>query len=50
MSDKWEIVGKAKKTRSPIPPNDGKLDKKSVGKKPTYEEIRKWLSISGFVE
>lgn len=49
MSDKWEIVGKAKKTKSSIPPNDTKLDKKGVLKKPTYEEIRKWLSVKGLI-
>ncbi|KAJ6648346.1 Transmembrane protein [Pseudolycoriella hygida] len=39
MSEKWEIVGKGKKSKQQMPLKDGKLDKKSVTKKPTAEEI-----------
>ncbi len=42
-NEKWEVVGKAKKTRSPVHSKDSTDKKGSVGlgKKPTFEEIRK---------
>lgn len=44
MSDKWEVVGKAKKSKSFTPSTKDNTDKRSSGissKKPTIEEIRR---------
>lgn len=50
MSEKWELVGKAKKTKLPMPTKDGKLEKKVLGKKPTLDEIRKQLMINSSIK
>lgn len=41
MSEKWEIVGKAKKSKSSVTTKDSTDKKGSPAKKPTYDEIRK---------
>lgn len=46
MSEKWEIVGKAKKSKTSVATKDSSDNKKGsagVAKKPTYEEIRKQI-------
>lgn len=42
MSEKWEVVGKAKKSKPlPVSLKDNKLDKKPEGKKHNFEDFCK---------